>query len=88
MMTSKFVEAKDDAPSEDEGEAVSQPFSREALKKMAKCIKLIENQNKLMPDTLLRMQITMEKLIKKIVKKGNRPVLKATDKLTKSIEVL
>lgn len=61
---------------------------REAMKKMAKCIKLLDVEIKLMSDTKLKMQRDMVTLIKNTVKRASRHVLKATYKLTKSNEVL
>lgn len=61
---------------------------QEAIKQMAKCIKLPEAEIRHMSKAQLKMQKDMEVLIKKTVKKASKSVLKATDKLTKSNDVL
>lgn len=85
---SEYVEGEKDEDDKEEEEFDEESSSREAMKKMAKCIKLFEVEIRPMLDTQLKMHRDMEALIKKTVNRASRHVLKATDKLTKSNEVL
>lgn len=58
------------------------------MKKMAKHIKLLEADIRLMSKAQIKMHKDMEILIKKIVQRVSRPVFKETKKLTKSNDVL
>lgn len=72
----------------DEDDVDEEPLSREAIKQMAKRIKLLEAKIRHMSEAQLKMQKYMEALINKIVKRASMYLIKATKKLTKSNDVL
>lgn len=73
---------------EDEHEADTKSSTYRPMKMMAKRIKLLDTELRIMTETKLKMQSNMEDLIKKVVRKVSRPVKKETDKFLKGNNVL
>lgn len=67
-------------------ESDGEDASQEAIRDMAKHIRLLEDETKLMSQTQLKMQQDMESLIKKTVMKVSKHVIKATKKTTQAME--
>lgn len=75
---SEFILEDDDVDDEN--------ASHEAIQQMAKRIKLLENEIRLVSETQQNMQKVMETLIKKFVWRANKPMIKKIEKSTAIME--